>query len=357
MIDGSPMSTQDSKHDHTTTMKQSLTKDVIEAWIGQSPLDDKNWLLAKQLATRDNPWFTLNHIDRAALAILDNYLDADQFDAWKQLYTADNHQDAKTIAVICAGNIPMVGFHDILCVLAHGHRAQVKLSHKDKYLLPALFERLFEVCPSFIGRLNFVDKLQQFDAVIATGSNNSMRYFDQYFGGYPHLFRNNRTSVAICHNDMTDEEVDGLVDDIMLYFGLGCRNVSKLFIPNDFDIDRLFKSSMRYSQHAVHPKYHNNFIYHSALYQMNHIPYLTNDLIILKEDTSLFAPTSVVHYTYYYSQQEVMDQLGKSRNDIQIIVTRDVLDSWSCVDFGQSQQPQLDDYADGKNTMKWLQKL
>lgn len=248
-----------------------------------------------------------------------------------------------------AGNIPLVGFHDMLCTVLSGNIAICKLSNDDRRLLPVFVQVLRNWMPEIAERIVLTAGLMgEVDAVIATGSNNSSVYFEQYFGKYPHIFRRNRTSVAVLTGEETDGELRALGDDMFRYFGLGCRNVSKLFIPKDFNIDRLFEAIVDFGEVVNHHKYANNYDYNRTIYLMNSIPFLDNNFCMLKEDEGLQSPLSVFFTQRYELKAEVEQFLEQHKDEIQAVVGRDYLP------FGSGQQPKLDDFADGVDTMAWL---
>lgn len=251
-----------------------------------------------------------------------------------------------------AGNIPMVGFHDLLCVLISGHSAIVKLSSDDKILLPAVIRSLSKYEPKLAAKVSFAQGLLSgFDAVIATGSNNTSRYFEAYFGKYPNIIRKGRNSVAVLEGDETEEEMKLLAKDIFDYYGLGCRNVTKLYIPADFDLDRIFNGLFPFADIVNHNKYANNYDYHKSLWLLNREELLDNGFILLKEDTRIASPIGTLFYERYQDRSSLEELLASQMNQIQCVVGR------SFLPFGQSQCPALNDYADGVDTMNFLQSL
>lgn len=334
--------------------------DWIEVWenLGKS-IDEKadGIELAKVRSTQENPWFTRSHIELAMRAIRNEFLNREKLSDWLEQYNPVEVDSPVKVGIICAGNLPLVGFHDIMCVLTSGHNAVIKLSQKDRFLIPALISEIEKTNPEIKERVQIVDKLKEYDAVIATGSNNSLRYFDAYFGSVPHIFRHNRTSVGIIHNDDTGPVLENMAQEIFLHFGLGCRNISKIFIPEQFDLDRFFKATLPFAQYATFPKYRNNFVYHTALFQMNKVDHLTNDLLILKENEDLHAPLSVVYYERYGDLSEVSAKLIERLDDLQVVFSGCEVEGLSVVVPGKGQSPALDDYADHVDTMKWLKNL
>ncbi len=261
-------------------------------------------------------------------------------------------QAPKKVGVIMAGNLPLVGFHDFLCVLLSGNSIVIKLSSDDKTLLPMLIQILFKFDPDLKDKISIPDgKLGEIDAIIATGSGNSMRYFESYFGHLPHIFRKNRTSVAILSGNETAEELKGLGSDIFTHYGLGCRNVSKLLIPKYFELNRFFEAILDFGPIINHHKYANNYDYNRAIYLMNLEEILDNGFLLLKESDELFSPLAMLYYQRYENQNEIDSFLQKHIDDIQVIVGE------GYEKIGQAQCPLLTDYADGVDTMQWLVNL
>jgi hypothetical protein len=260
----------------------------------------------------------------------------------------------KTIGIVAAGNIPLVSFHDILCVLVSGNRLQLKLSEKDNSLIVYILEELSKVSPDISACIDITDRLKNFDAVIATGSNNTARYFEYYFGKYPHIIRRNRTSLAILSGDETEAELEALGHDIFDYFGLGCRNVSHLLLPAGYDFARMLKALHQFEYVADHNKYRNNFDYQRTNYLMSSTPYLPVDYVNIVEREQLFSPVSSLHYHYYGTTDEVIAYIDQHREHLQCIVGKGAL---ATVEFGKTQQPGLSDYSDDIDTMQFLATL
>jgi hypothetical protein len=293
-----------------------------------------------------NGWFTPQNV-RQSLKALGEQLNEGSLLNWTSSYSyADS---PSTIAVIMAGNIPLVGFHDFLCVLISGNSIVAKLSSDDKTLLPALSAHLIEFVPELKERIKFSSgPIGEVEAVIATGSDNSMKYFEQYFGKYPHIFRKNRTSVAVIEGDETKEDFEKLGIDIFSYFGLGCRNVSHLLIPEGFNLDRFFEGVLPHSEVVNNNKYGNNYDYNKAVYLMNKHALLDNNFVLLRESDDLFSPLSMVHYHFYKNREEVSSYLDEHKDEIQVVVGKNYMN------FGEAQSPGLTDYADGVDVMRWL---
>jgi hypothetical protein len=298
-----------------------------------------------------NGWFEEVFV-RLAFKNLALMLDEKALKNWVESYQLNNDEPLKKVALIMAGNIPMVGFHDLLCVLITGNKAKIKLSTDDTVLMLAILEVLYLLQPEFKHRVEIVKgKLENFDGVIATGSNNTSRYFEYYFGKYPSIIRKNRTSVAVLNGNETDEELSLLADDIFSYYGLGCRNVSKVYLPEGFDLDRLFKAFFRYQWVMDNKKYANNYDYHRALFMMNQEPFLENGFFILRENASLHSPLSTLNYEFYQQISTVNKFINDHEDEVQCFVNKEVL---AC---GQSQQPSLTDYADGVDTLFFLKEI
>jgi hypothetical protein len=258
----------------------------------------------------------------------------------------------KNVGVIMAGNLPLVGFHDFLCVLLSGNSIVIKLSSDDKTLFPMLIQLLVKFEPQLQDRISIpTGKLGDVDAIIATGSGNSMRYFESYFGHLPHIFRKNRTSVAVLNGNETTEQLEALGNDIFTHYGLGCRNVSKILIPKKFELNRFFESIIKFGPIINHHKYANNYDYNRAIYLMNLEEILDNGFLLLKESDELFSPLAMLYYQCYENIDEVAAFLTKYKDDIQVIVGQ------GYEEFGKAQCPMLTDYADGVDTMSWLTKL
>lgn len=312
--------------------------------------DNEALRLVKQKAQIQNPWFSIEFIDLALKNIGNNFLTKDLLTAWSNTYAMPEPTAPKNVGIVMAGNIPLVGFHDLLCVFISGHKAVIKPSSKDEVLIKHIAAKLFEWNEDAKQFILFAEQLKNCDAYIATGSNNSSRYFEYYFSKYPSIIRRNRTSVAVLNGSETNEELDLLADDMQLYFGMGCRNVTRLFVPEGYDFIALLDALKKYNYFADFHKYKNNYDYQLALLIMNHKFYMTNDSIILTEQDSLFAPVSQVNYSFYNEPKTLGESLQKN-TDIQCIAGK------GFTPFGQSQSPSLTDYADGIDTMQFLQSL
>lgn len=301
-----------------------------------------------------NGWFTPEQVYFAVQSWAEA-LTEENIDRWLSHYefTIDT---PKTVGLILAGNIPLVGFHDFLSVLISGHHAKVKVSSNDDKLLPFLAKYLITVDPELESAITFTDgKLEQFDAVIATGSNNTARYFEYYFKDKPSIIRKNRNSVAVLTGDETPEQLEALGEDIFRYFGLGCRNVSKLFVPTGYNFDSFFKAMYTYKDIIQYEKYAHNYDYNKAVYLMSLFKILDNGFMTLKQDASYASPISSVFYDFYDHKATLEAQLKNDSELLQCIVSNGfIADS---VPFGKTQKPELWDYADGVDTLAFLSRL
>jgi len=307
------------------------------------------WLETKHRVSLINPWFTPEFIDIAAENIAKHFLDKQKLENWTSSYKIET-VSPKKIGIVMAGNIPLVGFHDFLCVFISGHKAIIKASSKDEVMIKHLAQKLFEWNKGLNEMIVFQEMLKDCDAYIATGSNNSARYFEYYFKKYPHIIRRNRTSVAILDGNETTKEIEELADDVHLYFGMGCRNVTKIFVPKDYDFIPLLTVFKKYDHFKDHHKYRNNYDYNLALHILNGKFYMANESLILLENPSIFSPISQLNYEFYTDRNAVAERL-RSIEDLQCTVGHDD------IPFGQAQLPSLTDYADGINTINFLTKL
>lgn len=308
--------------------------------------NDATWQDVKERASRNNGWFTPEFIDLALKNITEQFLNEDKLAAWVQHYHIDDTISPVNVGVVMAGNIPLVGFHDFLSVFVSGHTQTIKLSSKDEVLLKQLVQKMYEWDTTAHDHISFAPMLKGCDAYIATGSNNSAVYFEQYFSKYPSIIRRNRTSAAIVKGNETAAELENLSDDIHQFFGLGCRNVTKIYVPQGYDFVPLLQSFHKYKYFADHNKFRNNYDYNLSLHIMNNRFYMTNDTTLLVENEQLFSPISQLHYSFYSDAAAVLQELQQNK-DVQCIVGKDI-------PFGQSQVPGLMDYADGVDTMQFL---
>ncbi len=307
-----------------------------------------------KLAQENNSWFTKDNI----LHSLENWSKSLNYNNLNNFTNSVNLNiiNPKTVAIVMAGNIPLVGFHDFLSVLISGHSVLVKQSSSDKHLLPFLAKYLEYTEESFKGKITFTeDKLTNFDAVIATGSNNTARYFEYYFKEKPNIIRKNRNSVAVITGKETIEDFEKLSDDIFQYFGLGCRSVSKLYVPKDYDFELFFNGMYNKKEIINNAKYANNYDYNKAVYLMSEFDLLENGFLMIKEDESYSSPIATIFYEYFDNEIDLKIKLHEDREKIQCVVAKGFLENE--IAFGHTQHPKLTDYADGVNTLEFLSKL
>ncbi len=309
--------------------------------------DGEEWQEAKQEAFYKNGWFTTDFSQHAALQIANNFLTEDALQKWVAYYHIDDNITPKNIGIVMAGNIPMVGFHDMLTVFISGHYQTVKLSSKDDVLVKRLVKYLYSLDIEIQNYISFSEMLKGCDAYIATGGNSAAKSFSEYFGKYPNIIRKNRTSIAMLTGDETDAELKLLSADIHLYFGLGCRNVTKLYVPEGYNFERLLKSFSDFKYFGDHHKYRNNYDYNLSIILLNNIYYMTNEATILTENSNMFSPISQLYYEYYNDIGKLQEFL-KNQDDVQCLVGNNF------VPFGKAQNPDLFTYADGADTMEFL---
>lgn len=302
-----------------------------------------------------NQWFTIENQKTALKAVLEEFFAKEKLEKWVANYPEINLPKSKVVGLIMAGNIPFVGIQDLICVFIAGHKSKIKLSEKDPYVLPYLVKKLIQLEPEAEKYFEIVEFLKDFDAAIATGSNNTGRYFESYFKKYPNIIRKNRNSVGVLTGEETDAELLALGLDIFQYFGLGCRNVSKIFVPENYDFQRFLEILHEYKSIILHNKYKNNFDYNFALMTLNRAPFLFNGSLILVENKSLNSRIATLHYEKYETLQQVENDLIDHQNEIQCVLAgTGVLTSLKTIPFGASQSPTLFDYADNVDVMKFL---
>jgi hypothetical protein len=307
-----------------------------------------------ELSQSHNGWFTPEQV-YFSIQSWSKALTEENINIWLQPYNFSTLQP-KTVGLILAGNIPLVGFHDFLSVLISGHKVLVKTSSNDQKLLPFLAKYLISINPEIEKYISFTEgKLENFDAVIATGSNNTARYFEYYFKDKPSIIRKNRNSVAVLDGTETEEELTALGEDIFRYFGLGCRNVSKLFVPKDYNFEMFFKAIYAYKDVVFYEKYANNYDYNKAVFLMSNFKLLDNEFLTLKEDSSYSSPISSVFYEYYESIESIENRLKNEADQIQCVVSNNLLPN--SIQFGQTQLPNLWDYADTIDTLSFLSQI
>ncbi len=299
-------------------------------------------------AKAHNGWFSEASI-RESLTQIGESLSEENLSAWVERYPLV--KKPKSVGLILAGNIPMVGFHDVLSTIFSGNKASIKLSRDDKILIPLLLEIVVALQPELENQIDLVDKLNSAEAVIATGSDNTARYFEKYFGHLPRVIRKNRTSVALIDGTESPEELKELGKDIFSYYGLGCRNVSHLLLPKGYDLNNIFGAIVDYGEVINHNKYCNNYDYYKAIFLMNQEKIIENGFLLTRETEELFAPVAMLHYHFYENKEEAKAYITKNEEKIQAIIGKEY------IPFGAAQAPALDDYADGVDTMKFLTSL
>lgn len=305
-----------------------------------------------------NKWFIIPNQLKALKAIAAMLIEYD-LKNWTSKYQELQTANCKvqTVGVISAGNIPAVGFHDLLCVLMSGNNLQIKLSADDTALMKFIIELLIETESLFKEKIVVAEKIKNVDAVIATGSNNSARYFEYYFKNIPHIIRKNRNGVAVLIGNETNEELKNLGEDIFAYFGLGCRNISKVYVPQNYSFNTFFESIETFGKEMMeHNKYMNNYDYHNAIFLLEQIPFLTNNFLIVKEDVSIASPVSVLHFEFYDDKEGLKNKLESNCDKIQCIVSKEK-HLGNEINLGNAQHPSVSDYADGVDTLEFINSL
>ncbi len=336
------------------TMQRFRLLVLLGAWIKSRPsiLED-----AMVNAKMDNPWFTLENQKQALDNIADEFLTEVKLKEWIDSYRLDNFKGSKTIAIIMAGNIPLVGFHDFLCAFISGHNVQLKCSDKDRVLIKSLVDYLISLDNRVSNHIKFVDRIKDFEAVIATGSNNSARYFESYFKNYPHIIRKNRNGIGVFTSDESRSDLEEFGKDVFDYFGMGCRNVSKIYVPKDYDFKPMMEVLHSWNDLVNHNKYKNNFDYGMAVHLLNKSHFYNNGSIILVEDQSIASRIATLHFEYYDSLEVLNEDLLSKKEQIQCIVSKGPLKSFTHFTFGEAQKPSLNDYADGVDTIQFLMEI
>lgn len=327
-----------------------LGKQLAKVAAGES---SEAWKEAIQRAKARNGWFIEENVHTAILAIAE-MLKEEALDVWLSSYEIASEQPLKTVGVVMAGNIPLVGFHDLLCVVMSGNMALVKCASLDAELPKMLVESIAEVNPEIAERIEITEgKFENIDAVIATGSDNSARYFEYYFGKYPNIIRKNRSSVAVLDGSESNEDLMALGRDIFRYFGLGCRNVSQLIVPRDYDLTKFLDALEPWSAIQNHSKYYNNYEFHKAILLVEKIDHLDNTFLLLKEDISIHCPVGMLHFIRYNDADDLAQILKDQESQIQCVVSKMELNV-EVVPFGKAQEPGLSDYSDRIDTMEFL---
>lgn len=342
------------------------------AELGKQMANDEALKQLAETAEQYNPWFTKQFVQYALEGICSDMLDENKLNSFAKQYSITDEQVQKTLGLIFAGNIPLVGFHDFLCGYLAGWKMQIKLSSKDDFLFKRVLELLQQIDSEAAQRITLTEKLQNFDAVIATGSDSTYSYFEYYFRNYPRILRKNRNSVAILTGQETPEQLKQLADDVFLYFGLGCRNVSKLYVPVGYDITQLFPQFEKYKWLHSHTKFMNNYDYQRTILLLNKTPHFANEFVMLVENENLASPIGTLYYEHWHDERILLTKLHALFDKIQCVVASQgyvaTLNSQPAtqspsslvprplplVPFGRSQHPALTDYADGIDTMQFL---
>jgi Acyl-CoA reductase (LuxC) len=340
---------------------QKRLNSLIELGKRLTPDNDMLHAIVRRTAAH-NAWFTEANQWQAIDEIRTHFLNKTKIDEWVSGFELSSSEILKPdliVALIFAGNIPLVGFHDVLCVFVAGHKTMMKLSEKDPYLMPFILKTLEGIEAETKEYFEIVEgAMKGFDAVIATGSNNSARYFEAYFGKYPHIIRKNRNAVAILRGDENEEDFKLLGKDIFSYFGLGCRNVSKLYLPRGYNFEPLLETLHEgFKDLVLHDKYKNNFDYNFTLLILNKVAYQSNGCVLMRENETLASPIACLHYEFYDDFRELTEKLKMQSDDIQCLVSKENIEGLSCFNFGEAQKPSLSDYADGVDTLKFLSRI
>jgi len=332
----------------------------IEALVGLGTYLEKKEEELQALVTttyHQNLWFIEENTYKAITSIVEHFLQKELIENWISQYDIPDDTEMKTVGLILAGNIPLVGFYDFMCVFLAGHKSKIKLSEKDKTLIPHFIKIMEKAQPEVGDYFEVVERLKGFDAVIATGSNNSGRYFESYFGKYPNIIRKNRNAVAVLTGKESKEQLLELGNDVFQYFGLGCRNVSKLYLPKDFNFHPLLEAFHEFKEIVLNDKYKNNFDYNYTLLILNKISYEANGCILMTEDASLQSRIAHLHYEYYSDLSDLKEKIDSKIEEIQCIVSGVDIQGFNIIPFGKAQTPDLTDYADGIDVMAFLLKL
>jgi len=335
----------------TVAQRLQAFEKLYQALLQLGEADRQHWA---RLAKSHNGWFEYESVSNAIDGLI-RYLEPISFRQWATAYDLKDETVPQKVGVIMAGNIPMVGIHDLLCVLMSGHELHAKLSSQDPALIKEVTKLLIQVEPTFESRIHFVERMNTVDAFIATGSDNSARYFDYYFKDKPKIIRKNRTAVAVLTGEENEKTLADLAEDITTYYGLGCRNVSKVFVPKGYELTKIMKATESATQNLLN-KYNNNYDYNKSIYLVNQEAHLDNGGMVLAENESLVSPISVLFYEYYESLEELSQTLGSLEEKIQCVVS-DVTSLPQVIPFGQAQRPDIHNYADGVDTMAFLVNL
>ena len=341
-------------------MKMTLTQRIqLLTLLGKYLLQDTD---EKELAIlrteQNNRWLTKANSEKALQNIATQFLQKETLEQLAIQYNIpEETANPQTVGLVLAGNISAVGFHDVMCTFLSGHKDKIKYSDKDKFLIPLMIHYLQDLEPATKTYFQEIERLEDFDAVIATGSDNTALYFEQYFGKYPNIIRKNRNSVAVLSGTETDEELMALGRDIFDYYGLGCRSVSKVYVPADYELPTLLRVLDNYQEVMEHNKYKNNYDYNRSVYLLNKVAHYANDCVMVLEHESLLSRIAAVHYEHYKNEEELVEKLNENKDAIQCIATNMTLKGVETVGLGQTQCPAITDYADGVDTLAFLIQL
>lgn len=315
--------------------------------------DDPKIELAITKAHHENQWFVPENSKKSLNAISEQFLNKEKLTEWTNEYDLTK-VNPKSIGLVLAGNIPLVGFHDLLCTIISGHNAVIKTSSKDDSLVQMILDIINDIKKDAKEKIKVVDQLSDYDAVIATGSNNTAQHFEYYFRNYPNIIRKNRVSVAVLSGDESKDDLEKLGNDVFDYFGLGCRNISKIFIPSGYDLNQLFEAFYPFKEIINHNKYNNNYAYNEAIWMMGQDDFVTNGFIILKKENSLYSRIASLYYQSYDDLEEVEQVLSVEKDNIQCISSNMTLKEAETIALGICQSPSLSDYADHIDTLDFL---
>lgn len=334
-------------------MQRSDIIEVLSNFSAGFDIQSADYIEARTLAGHKNSWFIPEHVDLAMNHTLSAFLNKEKLENFVANYPEPGVQ--KSIGLVLSGNLPLVGFHDVLCVILSGHKAFIKPSSKDDVMLKFVLDQIGKIEPAFSESWEFAERLNDLDGYIATGSDNTARYFKAYFSAFPNIIRQNRNSVAVLSGNETQQQLVDLGKDVFTYFGLGCRNVSKLLVPAGYDFQFLLDCwQENYAHYVMHSSYKNNYDYNYTIYLMNKMPFLMGGSILLLENPSYASRIACLHYSYYDDQKSALEELQRDKDKIQCVVAGQELEWPGKVHYGHTQIPQLDQFADDIDTMKFL---
>lgn len=320
----------------------------------KAAMDDAQYNSVFSMAESSNQWFTQDNIKKSIEAITSCYTNRNKIEEWLSNYQLSENSSPKKLGLLLAGNIPFVGIHDVIAGFVAGHKMHLKYSDKDSYLMKFFVKLIVEEESKAEPYFMEVERMNDIDMVIATGSNNTARYFDYYFGKMPNIIRKNRVSVAVLGSETSMEELKMLGEDVFSYFGLGCRNISKMYLPKGYKIEKIMEAFEDWKEWVLHNKYKNNFDFNYAIYLLNKVKFFTNGSLITLEDESIYSRISCLHFSYYEDLEDIKSILNEHKDELQCIVSNVKIPEIETVDFGSTQAPELWDYADGVDTMEFL---